>query len=216
MEIVTKPQLSESLLSDAYWDHVLSHGKEPSSVYALCKKIGIQEPQFYQHYGSFQALTRSFWERTITDTQSMLDQDADYQEYDARAKLLAFFYTYFENTLQYRSRFLASFPRRQKAALCPSLKGMKSAFDHSSKTLMAEVVSEGKSNLPSQWTEKGYKGGWPVFLYLIEFWLNDSSKGFQDTDSLIEKLVTFGHDITHFSPFDSAIDLGRFILGRSL
>jgi len=199
---------------DKYWEHVLEEGKRPASVYSFCKSIEVEEKDFYTIATSFEALESQFWQGLVDTTQEMLDSDEDYQSYDSRGKLLAFFYTYFENALAYRSRFLQSFPRKEKGLFCSSLKEMKSAFDESARTLMEHVVAEGTSAIPAKITEESYRGGWPIFLFLIEFWISDTSEGFQDTDSLIEKTVKFGHEVTHFSAIEAALDLGKFLFGR--
>ena len=211
----SKKKTNKEQVSDLYWEHILETGKPPVSVYSFCKKIEITEKEFYEQFSSFDALVFKFWASLIHETQAALDADEDYQEYDSRAKLLAFLFTFFEIALEYRSRFLLRFPRREKALFCASMKGMKSAFDDSARSLMEEVIAEGNSAIPARVTQESYRGGWPVFLFLIDFWLNDTSDGFQDTDSLIEKTVRFGHEVTHFSAIDAALDLGRFLVGRN-
>ncbi len=203
-------------IESAYWENKLEQKEAWKSVYALCKDLEIEERAFYDHYASLEAVETGFWASLVEQTQSMLDADEDYQQYDSRGKLLAFFYTYFEKALNYRSRFLVAFPRKEKALMCSSLKDMKTVFDQSAKGLMTAVVAEGGTSIPAKLTEESYRGGWPVFLFLIEFWLSDTSKGFQDTDSLIEKTVKFGHEVTHFSAIDAALDLGKFLFGRKL
>ncbi len=216
VEKVKTPEITREFLENAYWEYVLEHGKKPASVYKLSKEIKINEKDFYGCFSSFQALVEYSWQQLVLETQQILDADADYQAYDSRGKLLAFFYTFFEKALGHRSRFLSAFPRREKALFCPSLRGMKEAFDASAKDLMAHVISEGGSPIPAKITEESYRGGWPVFLFLIDFWLNDTSENFQDTDSLIEKTVRFGHEVTHFSAVEAAFDLGKFLFGRKM
>lgn len=201
-------------IEGSYWDFLLESGKQPESVYSFCKKYDFSEKEFYQHFGSFEALESHFWKWTVVGTQEVLDADADYQTYDAKGKLLAFFYTYFERSLEFRSRFLKRFPRKDKALICKNLKSMKEAFDDSAKLVMDKVLEEGTSAIPAKITEESYRGGWPVFLFILNFWLEDTSEGFQDTDSLIEKMVRLGHEVTHINVFDSAFDLGRFLFGR--
>jgi len=210
-----KKNKSKEQIQELYWDHVLETGEKPPSVYSFCKKIDIKEKEFYEQFSSFEALVSKFWQSLVIDTQEALDADEDYQEYDSRAKLLAFFYTFFEISLEYRSRFLTAFPRREKALFDSSLCGMKSAFDESARTLMEEVIAEGGTMIPAKITQESHRGGWVVFLFLIDFWINDTSDAFQDTDSLIEKAVRFGHEVTRFSAIEAAVDLGKFLFGRN-
>lgn len=211
-----KKEITHEAIEEAYWDYLLVKGEAPTSVYSFCKEQEMEEREFFSLFSSFDAVASNFWARLVSETQEVLDADEDYQSYDSRGKLLAFFYTYFEKALGYRSRFLLGFPRREKALFCSSMKGMKEAFDSSAKGLMASVLSEGGTSIPTKITDESYRGGWPVFLFLIDFWLNDTSEGFQDTDSLIEKTVRFGYEVTHFSAVDAAIDLGKFLLGRKM
>lgn len=53
------------------------------------------------------------------------------------------------------------------------------------------------------------------FLSVIEFNLEDTSKGFERTDAYIEKSVRLAFDVIGTQAVDSAFDLLRFLRGRS-
>jgi hypothetical protein len=55
------------------------------------------------------------------------------------------------------------------------------------------------------------EGAWVEFLFLMKFWLDDTSKGFEKTDIMIEKAVKATFDVLDTTPIDSLIDFGKFV-----
>lgn len=200
-------------LSDAYWDYLLEYGHAPPSVFKFCKDHKWQESDFYKHFGTFEAIERKFWQEMTAETITTLHDDQDYQAYDPRQKLLAFYYTYFEKALEERSRFLLKFPK----AMDPSgalLGGMKQEFDTFAEQLVAEAVEADLMPSHKNAIRLFPKALWGQFRFLIDFYRRDSSEGFQDTDALIEKSVRFFFDSAKFPVLDSAFDLARFLFPR--
>ena len=56
----TEAITSEKIVAD-FRDYVLTEGKQPASVYKFCKDHGFKEDEFYQYFGSFDALEKSIW-----------------------------------------------------------------------------------------------------------------------------------------------------------
>jgi hypothetical protein len=54
-------------------------------------------------------------------------------------------------------------------------------------------------------------GAWIQFLFLLKFWMDDTSKGFEKTDVLIEKSVNTVVDLLDTKPLESLFDLGKFL-----
>jgi len=52
---------------------------------------------------------------------------------------------------------------------------------------------------------------WAKTLFILDFWVNDSSKAFEKTDTMIEKSVNTAFDLLGRSPLDSLFDLGKFL-----
>jgi len=48
-------------------------------------------------------------------------------------------------------------------------------------------------------------------LFLLQFWINDSSAGFEKTDAAIEKSVKTVFDLFDTNTIDSVIDFGKFL-----
>jgi hypothetical protein len=55
------------------------------------------------------------------------------------------------------------------------------------------------------------EGAWLQFLFLLKFWMDDTSKGFEKTDVLIEKSVNTVVDLLDTKPLESLFDLGKFL-----
>ncbi|MCK5638110.1 MAG: TetR/AcrR family transcriptional regulator, partial [Flavobacteriaceae bacterium] len=55
------------------------------------------------------------------------------------------------------------------------------------------------------------QSAWLQFLFIMKFWLNDTSDSFEKTDVLIEKSINTSFDLLDHSFLKSAIDLGKFL-----
>lgn len=207
-------------IDNAYWDYVLTHDEPPKSVFKLCQgQESWSEADFYKAYASLEVLERAFWERVILEVRSVVEKDKDYAEYPARQKLLAFYYTFFEHMLQYRSRFLARFPRKPSLCAAKRLQKMECAFSDFVNPLMEESASEEASKINDKLKEtfKPFesKGLWMQFLFVIQFNLDDDSEGFEGTDALIEKSVNLVFDARDTRVLEGVVDLARFLIGKA-
>ena len=55
------------------------------------------------------------------------------------------------------------------------------------------------------------EGAWTQLLMTMQFWVKDTSAGFEKTDIFIEKSVKASFDLLDITPVKSLIDLGKFI-----
>ena len=55
------------------------------------------------------------------------------------------------------------------------------------------------------------EGAWIQFLFILKFWLDDTSKSFEKTDIIIEKSVNTVVDLLNTKPLESLFDLGKFL-----
>ena len=204
--------VTRQTIADAYWDHVLKKGNEPASVFKFTKTHGWKEEEFYAHFSNFQAIEKSFWRKFTEETIDVVDSDPDAADYDARQKLLAFYYTFFEGLLQHRSKLLTRLPRSLGSARVIS--GMTDAFGKFAERLIAQGRDEGSIAGPSR-LDPIYKRGLQLHLHwLLDYHRNDTSDRFEDTDALIEKSVRFFFDAAKWSVAESALDLARFLVPR--
>lgn len=203
--------LSEADFQNAYINHLLEHGTEPSSVFKFAKDLGTEEQDFYTHFNSFKVLERSIWEGWCKQTIADIRKDDAYMGYSVREKLLAFYYTWIQALGQNRSYALMRLGEIRHGDLNPYfLAGLKESFGD----FINDLMMEGKDT--SEVAERPFsmhysKAFWLHFLFIQKFWLNDESKGFEKTDAAIEKSVNLAFDLVGKGALDSMLDFGKFL-----
>ncbi|GAA5494397.1 hypothetical protein Rhal01_00558 [Rubritalea halochordaticola] len=205
--------LDKKGIEDAYWRYLLTEGKRPASVFAFCEHVGLDEGGFYESYAGFEAIEASYWKRLIEETLEVLEKDEDYAEYPAEQKLLAFFYTYFAHVQKHRSRLVSYFPRPGLAGM-KVLQPMRNRFLEYAKGIVSEGLSEGTLADRKKLTEYYDRMMFEHFRVIIEYYRNDQSEGFADTDAFIEKTVRLAVDGARAGVLDSALDLARFMMRK--
>jgi AcrR family transcriptional regulator len=196
-----------------YQEYKLMHGKDPASIYAFCKELGINEGEFYKHFNNFQQVSTAFWTDIFTDNLKRLESAKEYEDFMVREKLLSFYYSFFEALKNNRSFALMTlksqgFTLKQEGH---DLGLLKKHF----KLWVKELVSEGKmkdeiagrSRLSSNYDSLF----WYQFMFLLDFWRKDGSTNFERTDEAIEKAVNLSFDLIEKNALDSAFDFGKFL-----
>ena len=86
-------------IKQAYRDYLLMEGKQPASVFKFCKDNSMAEAEFYDHFGSFEALEKSIWQGYIENTRQKLEADEAYAQFTSREKILTFYFSLAEMSL---------------------------------------------------------------------------------------------------------------------
>ncbi len=204
-------------IQEAYSDYICEHGKRPVTVFAFCKNLKIEESQFYEHYASFDGLESSFFESFHENTLTLLEKDKNYGESDAKNKLLAYYYTFFEVAKANRTLMVQILPSDSKSLLKANiLKNYKHIFQAYIDGLGIEMSFLDKTPL-SSYQYKGIRSAaWLQFLKTLDFWLKDHSKGFEKTDVFIEKSLKASFDLIQNNPFESLLDFGKFLYHETI
>lgn len=216
MATTKKPKKSKAAtrsLEDAYWESVLERGQVPASVYHFCKEQGVEEAEFFRQYGSFEAIEKNFWAAQVKETIDVVDADPESAGYDARQLLLAFYFTFFEGLLNYRSRFLLRFPHPADLR-SDVLAAVRREFDPFAERVIAKGREEGSIAKAGPLDKLIDRGLWPQFLFLLDFHKRDSSAGCEDTDALIEKSVRLFFEASRLPVFEAALDLVKFLVPK--
>ena len=91
------------------------------------------------------------------------------------------------------------------------LKSLRSSFKKFATVLIQDGNALKQSRI-SQHSETIFsEGAWIQLLFLLRFWIQDSSAGFEKTDIAIEKSVRTVFDLFDTNTFDSVIDFGKFL-----
>lgn len=192
-------------------EYTLEHG-HPISIHKFCKYTEIKDDDFYKVAGSFERLEKQFWLHQIEQTIANIEAEEVYQGYSAREKLLAFFFTFFENLRKHRSFILMTHKRGKfDIGSFRKLGLLKRRFEDYSNEIIAHAIDNDEV-ASRKFIDQHYpKGLWIEFAFLINFWMKDDSPDFEETDAAIEKSTNLGFAVMENGVFDSMIDFGRFL-----
>ena len=83
-------------------------------------------------------------------------------------------------------------------------------------TFAEEVILDGLDSgelADRKFFSKRYKDAlWVQFTFLINFWADDDSAGFEKTDEAIEKGINVAFDLFQHSPIDNLFEYGKFLV----
>jgi hypothetical protein len=200
-----------------YMDYYLENGEAPKSVYQFAKVNKFEEKDFYQFFGSFEAIDNYVFKAFFDQTVKLLEKSEEYGTFDPRNKLLSFYFTYFELLTANRSFVLSILGNGD-----PSMKSLKvlkelrSAFTEYITELEIETLDLKEERLEKLKDKSIKESSWTQFLVTLKFWMEDSSAGFEKTDMFIEKSVNTGFDLLDVKPLKSVIDLGKFLFKEKI
>lgn len=199
-------------LFEAYTHFVLEKEHFPKSVYAFCKECGVEEADFYTHFGSLNNLRDAIWTAFYDNTHQLLDKNKDYPSLTRKDKLLSFYYTFFEVLLLNRSYVLFTLDKEAKPLeKLEQLSGLRKNF----KAFATELIEDGNAEKNSRLTQHPpqlfSEAAWVQLLFLLNFWIKDGSAGFEKTDMAIEKSVQTAFDVFDNTPLNAIIDFGKFL-----
>ena len=207
-----KKTVSNTTIISHYMDYVLDHGEEPKSVYAFAKANNFEEQQFYQHFGSFKAVEKHVFQAFFDNTLKALEKSPDYRQFDARNKLLSFYFTFFENLTANRSYVLYALNRhKNKMKGLESLSELKKSFTAYIDQLDIETLDIKEERIDKFQKRAMRESAWVQLLLTMKFWMDDTSAAFEKTDIYIEKSVNTSFDVLNIAPVKSLIDFGKFI-----
>jgi hypothetical protein len=126
--------------------------------------------------------------------------------------MLTFFYTFFELLTLNRSYVLYTLRENQNTmSNMEQLKGLRKHVKGFAKELIMQR-NEDKTNIILERSETIYsEGAWIQMLFLLKFWMDDDSAGFEKTDMAIEKSVNTIFDVFDNTPLDAVLDFGKFL-----
>ena len=204
--------MEKQQLRDAYKLYWLENGKPPVSVYAFCKIAGMPEATFYDLYSSLEALERDIWLGIFQETIDQLKVDEIYQGYSAREKLLTFYFMWIQKLRADRSYVLL---QKEKFGFPVLHQAQLDSFRKAFYSYVEELVKEGYQT--SEIKERKYisdqyvHGFWLQAMFVLRYWINDTSDQFEMTDAAIEKAVNLSFQLISTNTLDSLLDFGKFM-----
>ncbi|NRD24134.1 TetR/AcrR family transcriptional regulator [Winogradskyella litoriviva] len=207
-----KKAIKQSNLIDFYMDYVLTHNHKPKSVYAFAKDNNFEEQKFYEFFGSFEALEQAIFQIFFDHTIANLDKSEDYHAFDARNKMLSFYFTFFEILTANRSYVIHALnASNNKLETLKVLKHLKDSFTNYVAHLDIKTIDLKQEKLEKIQNKALKESAWIQLLVTLRFWMDDSSSSFEKTDIFIEKSLKTSFDLIDTTPLKSIIDFGKFL-----
>lgn len=199
-------------IKKAYIDFVLTHDEKPKSVYSFVKKLKISEADFYTFYASFESIEKMIWVELLVETIDEIQTQELWAKYSSREKMLSFFYSYVELLKANRSYVTYSLKSHGKTLGMPEvLRGVKPIFENFAEQIINDGLDSGEL-AERKFLSKRYKDAlWLQYAFILNFWIDDDSVGFEKTDEAIEKGIQVTFDLFQRSPIDNLFEYGKFL-----
>ena len=207
-----KKNITKENVIGFYMDYFLEHNKKPSSVYQFAKLNNFEEAEFYKHFTNFETIDETIFEVFFEQTLQLLQKSDEYETYDAKTKLLSFYYTFFEILTANRS-FVVAILNHDKNQLknIKKLDLLRKHFKNFFQSLEIEKLDLQQEKLIEFQEKSMNEMAWIQFALLMKFWIDDTSSSFEKTDIFIEKSVNASFDLMDIKPLKSLFDLGKFM-----
>jgi len=207
-----KQTMDDNKIISLYMNDVLEKNAEPTNVFSFCKNYEIEESDFYSFFGSFDSLKQAIWVKFFENAKATIEKEPAFETYSDKNKLLTLYFTLFELLTLNRSYVLFSLQENKEGL--KNLKNLKGFRNHFKKFIVTIIESNSseKNDKVAKVTQPVFaEGAWLQFLFLLKFWMDDTSKSFEKTDILIEKSVNTVVDLLDTKPLESLFDLGKFL-----
>lgn len=207
-----KKNITSNDIISWYMEYVLEHNEQPKSVFKFAKDHNFEESNFYQFFGTLDAVEKGIFKAFFDNTMIPLDKSGDYESFDARNKLLSFYYTFFENLTANRSYVVYALEKnKDKLKSLQSLTELKKSFSAYIESLNIETIDLKEERFEKLQNRGLKESAWFQLLVTMKFWLDDTSPAFEKTDIFIEKSVNASFDLIDTTPLKSIIDFGKFL-----
>lgn len=212
MAKTAKPKITEDKIISLYMGSVLENEKGPSSVFKFCKEHKIKEEEFYGFFGSLEALQQTVWNKFFDNSYALMEKNKQYASMTNEEKMLTFFFTFFENLTLNRS-YVLFIMKEHKYSLegLMQLKGLRKRIKDFASTLIEERNDRKNLKILKYNAPLFSEGAWLQFMFILKFWMEDGSPGFEKTDIAIEKSVTTIFQIFESAPLEKIVDFGKFL-----
>ena len=186
--------------------------KKKVSIPDLVNKTNISATEIYQLFPNKQAILAYYYPALVLQYWAMIEEIEDFESYAIGEKFSNFIYTIFDMMGEKEAFVTDTFNKYVFK------KGSKSKFHEETTTLFKEFLTTDGNIAVSAGFFMGdifYKTLSSQFLFLIQYWLKDSSKDKDRTLALADKLSSFFEEIVYNKTIDKGFDLLKFIVGNN-
>ena len=209
--------ISDNDIISFYMDYVLEHNEKPTSVFSFAKANNFEESKFYEFFGSFEVIEKHIFKAFFDNSMIALNKSDEFQSFDARNKLLSFYFTFFENLTANRSYVIYALNQHKNSLKnLALLSELRKSFTHFVALLDIETIDIKQEQLEKIQNRAIKESAWLQLMLTIKFWMDDTSASFEKTDIFIEKSVNTSFDVLNIVPLKSIIDFGKFIFKEKM
>jgi len=207
-----KKSITRDSIISAYMEYVLENEQTPKSVYKFSKEHNMTEQEFYSFFGSFDGLRNEIWNTFFDHSLKLIHKDKNFEGFSNQEKMLTFLFTFFEMLTANRSYVLFALKENKDMMKSLSqLKGLRIRVKEFASELISEKNEEKNLKILKQPVSVFSEGAWLQTLFILKYWMEDSSPSFEKTDIVIEKSVRAIFDVFDNTPLESVVDFGKFL-----
>jgi len=140
-----------------------------------------------------------------------MQKSKGYESLSNKEKMLTFLYTFFEMLKPNRSFVLFSLRKEGNMPNLSQLKGLRNLVKEFASGLIEEANEEKMLKILKHPKTIFSEGAWLQTLYILKYWVEDTSPSFEKTDVFIEKSVRVIFDVFETTPLESVVDFGKFL-----
>jgi len=197
---------------EAYAEHLRTRGRPPASVWKICRRLEIDEKQFFDTFPSLNAVEGAWWSDTISRVVDRIEAGEEWSDYNARQRLLVFLFAYLEDARSFRSILLTRFQDMRPYENPEWLTRFRRRFLKFGRSILEEGLESGEIARRANFSGIYPSGMYLHFRSVLAFYVQDESQDFERTDAFVEKTVKLAFDVAAPQAIDSAIDLARFLI----
>lgn len=197
---------------DITWAAVeLYESKGKVSIPDLVNKTKFSATEIYNIFPNKKAILDYFYPALIIQYWAMIDEIEDFEGYAISEKISNFIYTMFD-LMNERAKFVEDTFDKYIFR-----KGGRSEFHEETTSLFKEFLTTDGNIAVSAGFFMGdayYKILSSQYLFLIKYWLSDTSDNKERTLALADKLSSLFEEIVYNKTVDKGFDLIKFIFGN--
>ena len=207
--------MTQEVIINRYMEAIEKNGTMPQSMEEFCAENKIEEDDFYKEFDSFKSIDKTIFLLFFVQTNQLLENSSSFSNANTKEKLLSFYFTFFEVLTTNRIYVLVAFPTEIKEiGRLDILADFKKSFVQFISYIFEENISSDINSLEKIKSKTYEEGTWVQLLFFLNFWLRDTSSGFEKTDILIEKSLKVTFDIIDNTALKSMLDLGKFLFNE--
>jgi len=205
-------KITASEIITLYMDYVVENHSKPDTVEEFAQLHQFDDVIFYEYFTSFKDLEKNIYNVLFKNSLVILKQIPEYYSFNKKDKLLSLYFTLFENLAlnqEFVKQNLKGLENQLKALSTFSL--FKKSFTTFIDELNLETISLNVDTIETIQKKAIKESAWVQFLFILKFWLDDTSEAYEKTDILIEKSINTGVELLDTKSLYNIIDLAKFL-----